>query len=123
MLKKILLVDDEDIIHQAVKRALEKGPYQLVSAYNGNEAIQKTNELVPDLLLLDINMPEKDGYAVVREIRGRKETRHIPIIMLTGLGEVVDKVVGYELGVEDYITKPFDVEKLRQHVGSFLNDK
>jgi DNA-binding response OmpR family regulator len=121
MPQKILLVDDEDIIHQSVKRALEKSPYELLSAYNGNEAVKKVLQSVPDLVILDINMPEKDGYAVVREIRGNKQTKHIPIIMLTGLGEVIDKVVGYELGVEDYMTKPFDVEKLRRHAERLLN--
>lgn len=123
MPKKILLVDDEDIIHQSIKRAFEKSPYEFLSAYNGNEGVEKASQFLPDLILLDINMPEKDGYAVVRAIRGNKGTKHIPIIMLTGLGEVVDKVVGYELGVEDYMTKPFDVESLRSHVGSFLNKK
>lgn len=120
MAEKILLVDDEEFIHKIIRRVFEGSPYELFSAYNGNEALAKARELAPDLILLDINMPEKDGYAVVRDIRSNKKTKRIPIIMVTALGEVVDKVVGYELGVEDYITKPFDGEKFRKRIEIFL---
>ncbi|OVE77912.1 hypothetical protein BVX98_01555 [bacterium F11] len=117
---KLLFVDDEESIHKILRRVFEGQSYSLLDAYNGEDAIKVAEKEVPDLILLDINMPKMDGYDVIRELRKNKTTRNIPILMLTGNGDVVDKVVGYELGVEDYVTKPFHTDHIRLHVESLL---
>jgi DNA-binding response OmpR family regulator len=114
--KKILVVDDEDNIHKVLKRILTSTNVQPLFAFNGAEALQLAKEKKPDLILLDINMPKMDGNEVMRELRKSDDTKSIPVIMLTGNGETIDKVVGFELGVQDYITKPFDITDLRERV-------
>jgi len=123
MENKILFVDDEIGIHRTLERVFKSAPYTTYSAYNGKEAIQLAKEECPNLILLDINMPQMDGYEVMRELRKNKETRKIPVLMLTANGEVVDKVIGYELGVEDYVTKPFDIDDLKKRIGIFFPKK
>ncbi|MDL4840954.1 response regulator YycF [Aquibacillus rhizosphaerae] len=104
MSQKILVVDDEKPIADILKFNLEKEGYKVICAYDGDEAIQKTEQEKPDLLLLDIMLPNKDGNEVCREIR-KKYT--MPIIMITAKDSEIDKVLGLELGADDYVTKPF----------------
>ncbi|GGM28414.1 DNA-binding response regulator [Paraliobacillus quinghaiensis] len=104
MSQKILVVDDEKPIADILKFNLEKEGYQVVCAYDGDEAIKVTNEENPDLLLLDIMLPNRDGNEVCREIR---KDHSMPIIMLTAKDSEIDKVLGLELGADDYVTKPF----------------
>jgi two-component system response regulator VicR len=115
--KKILVADDEKSIADIVKFNLEKEGYSVYLAYDGEEAIKKTYEILPDLILLDIMMPKKDGFQALKEIRKDFNT---PILMLTAKEEEVDKVLGLELGADDYITKPFSMRELIARVKANL---
>jgi DNA-binding response OmpR family regulator len=121
MSKKILIVDDEDHIHKVLLRLLQSSAYEVVEAYNGRECLEMAKQHRPDLILLDINMPEMNGNETMKHLRHDKETTAIPVLMLTGNGELVDKIVGYELGVEDYITKPFDAVELKSRISALLD--
>lgn len=109
MNKKILVVDDEKPIADILKFNLEREGYSVELAYDGQEAIDKTHRCNPDLILLDIMLPKIDGFAVCKMLRQNYQT---PIIMLTAKEEEVDKVLGLELGADDYITKPFGMREL-----------
>lgn len=104
MAYKILVVDDEKPIADILKFNLEKEGYEVVCAHDGDEAIAMTQAEDPDLILLDIMLPNKDGNEVCREVR---KTHNMPIIMLTAKDSEIDKVLGLELGADDYVTKPF----------------
>ena len=109
MSAKILVVDDERSIAEILKYNLEKEGFEVILAYDGEEALERLEQDKPDLILLDIMLPKKDGFAVCREIRAQKE---IPIIMLTARETEVDKVLGLELGADDYVTKPFSAREV-----------
>lgn len=109
MSKKILVVDDEKPIADILQFNLKREGYQVVCAYNGDEALKKVEEDQPDLMLLDIMLPNKDGMEVCREIRKKYD---FPIIMLTAKDSEIDKVLGLELGADDYVTKPFSTREL-----------
>lgn len=109
MKEKILVVDDEKPIADILRYNLEKEGFQVVLAYDGEEAIDKAFQEEPNLVLLDIMLPKMDGFAVCRKLR---EHLTIPILMLTAKEEEVDKVLGLELGADDYITKPFSNREL-----------
>lgn len=117
MNKKILVVDDEKPIADILKFNLEREGYSVELAYDGQEAIDKTHRSNPDLILLDIMLPKIDGFAVCKMLRQNYQT---PIIMLTAKEEEVDKVLGLELGADDYITKPFSVRELLARVKANL---
>lgn len=117
MAKKILVVDDEKQIVEILKAYLEKEGYAAVVAYDGNEALNKFRQELPDLILLDIMLPEMSGLDVCRELR--KES-NVPVIMLTALDDTTDKVVGLELGADDYVTKPFDPKEIISRVRAVL---
>lgn len=109
MNKKILVVDDEKPISDIIKFNLEKEGYEIETAFDGEEALKKVYQFQPDLVLLDVMLPKLDGFQVCRRIR---ESFNMPIIMLTAKEEEVDKVLGFELGADDYITKPFGMREL-----------
>ncbi len=109
MEKKILIVDDEKPIADILQFNLKKEGYIVHCAYDGNDALRLVEEVQPDLVLLDIMLPEKDGMEVCREIRKKYE---MPIIMLTAKDSEIDKVLGLELGADDYVTKPFSTREL-----------
>ena len=109
MNKTILVVDDEKPIADILQFNLVKEGYRVICAYDGEEALQKVEEEQPDLMLLDIMLPKRDGMEVCREIR-KKYT--FPIIMLTAKGSEIDKVLGLEMGADDYVTKPFSTREL-----------
>jgi len=114
---KILVVDDEQPIADILKFNLEKEGYQVIVAYDGDEAIELAETEKPDLILLDIMLPKKDGNEVCREIR---KTQTMPIIMLTAKDSEIDKVLGLELGADDYVTKPFSNRELIARVKANL---
>lgn len=118
--KRILVADDEAVVQSVLKRSLGFPPYRLTSALDGAEAVALAEAEKPDLILLDINMPVKDGREVLRELRRNIHTRMIPVILLTGQGGVEDKVAGFELGADDYITKPFEIPELIARVEGIL---
>jgi two-component system response regulator VicR len=113
MRKKILVVDDEKSISDIIKFNLLKDGYDVEVAEDGDEALKKVYLIQPDLILLDVMLPKLDGFQVCRKIR---ETFNTPIIMLTAKEEEVDKVLGLELGADDYITKPFGMRELLARV-------
>lgn len=114
---KILVVDDEQPIAEILKFNLEKEGYQVICAFDGAAAVELAFSEDPDLILLDIMLPVKDGMDVCREVRTRKDT---PIIMLTAKDSEVDKVLGLELGADDYVTKPFGTRELLARVKAHL---
>lgn len=117
MEKKILVVDDEKPIADIIEFNLKKEGFEVHCAYDGNDAIQKVEDIQPDLILLDIMLPGRDGMEVCREVRKKYET---PIIMLTAKDSEIDKVLGLELGADDYVTKPFSTRELLARVKANL---
>ncbi|MCA1020528.1 response regulator [Halobacillus litoralis] len=117
MAQKILVVDDEKPIADILKFNLEKEGYEVVCAYDGDEAVAKADEEEPELILLDIMLPNKDGNEVCREVRKR---HNMPIIMLTAKDAEIDKVLGLEMGADDYVTKPFSNRELIARVKANL---
>ncbi len=115
--KKILVVDDEKPIADIIKFNLVKEGFTVVVANDGEEAIKMHDQVLPDLMLLDVMLPKMDGFQVCRKIREKHST---PIIMLTAKEEEVDKVLGLELGADDYITKPFGMRELIARVKANL---
>ena len=107
--KKILIIEDEKSISDIIKFNLTKEGFAIETAFNGQEGLDKALSLNPDLILLDIMLPIMDGFAVCKKIR---EQSNVPILMLTAKEEEVDKVLGLELGADDYITKPFGMREL-----------
>ena len=108
-MKKILVVDDEKPISEIVKYNLVKEGYEVFTAYDGEEALEKVEEVEPDLIILDLMLPKMDGLEVAREVR---KTHDMPIIMVTAKDSEIDKVLGLELGADDYVTKPFSNREL-----------
>jgi len=121
MAKKILVADDEPYILMALTDAVEMEGYDCVTAVNGKEAVEKAREELPDLILMDIMMPYKDGYEVCEELKADPETRDIQIIMLTAKSQQVDIQRGKEVGADDYITKPFRPSTLRKKFNEVLD--
>ncbi len=117
---KILVVDDEKNIVDIIKFNLKKEGYEVVVAYDGEEAIDVNEKEKPDLIMLDIMMPKIDGYEACKKIREKYNT---PIIMLTARAEEVDKVLGLELGADDYVTKPFGTRELMARVKANLRKR
>ncbi len=115
--KKILIVDDDENICELLRLYLEKDGFDTIVANDGGQAITKVQVNNPDLILLDIMMPILDGWQVCREIR---KSSNVPIIMLTAKGETFDKVLGLELGADDYITKPFDTKEVVARIKAVL---
>jgi DNA-binding response OmpR family regulator len=114
---KILLVEDEPKVCELIKAYLVKDGYDVTIAGDGKTAIEQARLYKPDLILLDLNLPELDGLEVCRTIRKQS---NVPIIMLTARDEEVDKVVGLEIGADDYVTKPFSPRELAARVGAVL---
>jgi DNA-binding response OmpR family regulator len=113
---RLLLVDDDRNISELIKMYLEKEGYECIQGYNGREAVEKMDQSI-DLVVLDIMLPIISGWDVLKEIRKRYDT---PVIMLTAKGETFDKVLGLELGADDYIVKPFDPKELIARIKAVL---
>jgi DNA-binding response OmpR family regulator len=113
----ILVVDDEKNIVQLARLYLDKEGYRVEAAYDGAQALEKARTVRPDLVILDIMMPEMDGLSVAKELR---KSSNVPIIMLTARGDDVDRIVGLELGADDYVTKPFNPRELVARVKAVL---
>ena len=117
MAAKILVVDDDTNICELLRLYLEKEGYDTVIANDGGQAVQAFHQSSPDLMLLDIMLPKLDGWQVCREIR---KTSNIPVIMITAKGETFDKILGLELGADDYVVKPFDAKEVMARVKAVL---
>ncbi|MCB2288222.1 response regulator transcription factor [Clostridium sp. CS001] len=118
--EKILVVDDEEHIQELIRFNLEKNGYKVICAANGVDAIKMAKEQLPQLMLLDLMLPGMDGLDVCKEIRKDSSMSNMPIIMITAKGEEIDKIIGLELGADDYITKPFSVRELVARIKAIL---
>lgn len=116
-LARILVVDDEPAVVELLRYNLNKAHYEVITASDGRQALYQARQAQPDLILLDLMLPEIDGFDVCREIR---RTSTIPIIMLTARGEEIDRVIGLELGADDYICKPFSIREVMARVKAVL---
>ena len=114
---KILAVDDEKRMVRFIQLNLEQDGFQVITAYNGSQALEQVRTQLPDLVLLDIMMPDISGFEVLKKIR---EVNQVPVIMLTAKGEEDDRVKGLELGADDYITKPFSPRELVSRIKAVL---
>ncbi|MCY6959450.1 response regulator transcription factor [Clostridium brassicae] len=117
---KILIVDDEIHIQELIKFNLENNGYEVLCASDGIEALKTAKKYMPQLILLDVMLPGMDGYDVCKEIRKDNTISNIPIIMITAKGEELDKILGLELGADDYIIKPFSIRELVARVKAVL---
>jgi len=117
---KILIIDDDKAINELIKVNLELQGYEVTQAFNGIEGFAKAKQEEPSLIVLDVMMPEVDGFTVAQRIRQNPETSETPILMLTALSELSDKVNGFNIGVDDYLTKPFEIDELIVRVRALL---
>lgn len=120
MLKKIIVIDDEVEIAQLLKIKLEREGYDVVLAHDGNLGLQLVREILPDLVLLDVLMPHKDGYEVLAELKNDPATARVPVIMLTGNVFDGDIQMGLDLKADDYIAKPFHTELILKRIENVL---
>ena len=120
MSKKVLIVDDEKAIVDILNHNLVREGYETAQAYDGEQAVELIEKEKPDLILLDVMLPKKDGFSVCKEIRQKS---NVPIIMVTAKEDVVDKIIGLELGADDYITKPFSVREVMARVKANLRKR
>ncbi len=117
---RLLLIEDDADLVQSLRLALRRENYSIDHALSGLEGLTKVVEEPPDLLLLDLNLPDMDGLSICREIRGNAATRDLPIIMLTARAQEHDRVLGLDLGADDYIVKPFSVRELKSRIQALL---
>lgn len=116
----VLIVEDETDILQLLKYNVESAGFEVSTAEDGYEALSLAKRQLPDLILLDLMIPGLDGFEVCRELKRNAETKHIPIIMLTAKGEEIDRIVGLELGADDYVVKPFSPRELNLRIRAVL---
>ncbi len=117
---KILVIDDDQAINELIKVNLELAYYNVITAFDGNKGFALAKQELPDLIVLDVMMPEVDGYTVAKRLRENASTKDIPIIMLTALNMLQNKVQGFNIGVDDYLVKPFEMEELLVRIKALL---
>lgn len=120
VMKKILIVDDEQDIVESLKFVLETSDYTCYCAYNGEDGLRLAKEIMPDLIILDVMMPKINGYKISRLLKFDNKYKNIPILMLTARSQEEDKLIGEETGVDEYITKPFDLDFVMKKVDEYL---
>ncbi len=116
----ILIIEDEEHISELIKYNLESAGYRVTAAYDGEEGLKAVFEMKPDLIILDLMLPKVDGITVCNKVRNNRDTEDISIIMLTAKSSEMDKIIGLELGADDYITKPFSVRELQARIKTVL---
>jgi CheY-like chemotaxis protein len=120
---KILVVDDEEHIVMILKDSLEFSGFQVITAFNGEEALEVVDKDRPDLIVLDIGMPKLDGWEVCRRLKGSEATKQIPIIILTAYAQMSDQKKGAALGAERFVSKPCDLTYLVEEINALLAQK
>ena len=120
---RILIIEDERQLVKTLEYNFQRDGYEVVSAHEGQEGLRKAQTILPDLILLDIMLPGMSGLDICQALRAGERTRDIPIIMLTARAEETDQVVGFSMGADDYVTKPFSTPVLRQRVKALLRRK
>ena len=118
--KKILIVDDEQDIGETLKFMLEAEGYECFCAYDGETGLSLAKEIIPDLMILDVMMPKINGYKISRLLKYDSKYKDIPIIMVTARSQEEDKLIGQETGVNEYITKPFELDEIIKKVNAYL---
>ncbi len=118
--QQILLIDDERGISDPLSYALRKEGFEVTCSYDGQDGLRRAQSLLPDLIILDLMLPLIEGLEVCRQLRGDPRTREIPVLMLTARTEEIDEVVGFNMGADDYVTKPFKMKPLVQRVKALL---
>jgi len=121
--KEILIVEDDEDVMELIRYNLAKEGFNCDTAYNGQEALKKAQGKLPDLVLLDLMLPEVDGLEVCKRLKSSPQTEHIPIVMVTAKSDEADIITGLELGADDYITKPFSPKVLVARVRAVLRRK
>lgn len=121
--KKILLVDDEQDMVYAVKMQLEASGFKVLTAQDGQEGLDKARKENPDLIILDLMLPRIDGYKVCRMLKFDEKYKNIPVIIYTARAQEADEKLGYEVGANAYMTKPFDPRKLLAKINELLNSR
>ena len=122
-MKKILIVDDEADIIEILQFMLETSGYECVTAMDGEEGLKLAREINPDLIILDVMMPKINGYKISRLLKYDNKYKDIPIIMVTARSQLEDKAIGEETGVNEYITKPFELDAIVKKVEEYLGGK
>ncbi|MDA8245034.1 MAG: response regulator [Elusimicrobia bacterium] len=120
---KILLIDDDETMHLIARAYLSKAGHEVETAFDGPDGIAKARTFKPELLLLDINMPRMSGFDVAKQLKAAPETKDIPIFMLTSLKQESNIQRGYGLGIDEYITKPANMEHLKLRIEKFLQKR
>ncbi len=119
-MSKILVVDDDRAINELIKVNLKLSGYTVIQAFDGVEGFALAKQELPNLAILDVMMPNVDGYTVAQRIRQYEPIKNIPIIMLTALSDIQDKGRGFDIGVDDYMVKPFEIEELKMRIKALL---
>lgn len=119
-MNKILVIDDDESINELIKVNLELSGYGTLTALDGIKGYAIAKQELPDLIILDVMMPEVDGYTVAKRIRENESTKNIPILMLTALNMLQDKIKGFDIGIDDYLVKPFEMQELLVRVRALL---
>lgn len=117
---RILIVDDEEEGRRLIKSVLHQAHYNTTEAHNGEEALEMMHKNPPDLVILDVHMPKMNGYLVCHTMRNHPVLNKIPVIMLTVMGDTLDRIRGHRMGIDDYITKPFETEEILAIINSVL---
>ena len=119
-MNKILVIDDDRAINELIKVNLQLSGYTVLQAFDGIEGYALAKQEFPNLVILDVMMPNVDGYTVAQRIRQSEHIKNVPILMLTALSDIHDKGKGFDIGVDDYLVKPFDMEELKMRVKAIL---
>jgi DNA-binding response OmpR family regulator len=119
--KRILVVDDEKDLVETIKLKLTSEGYEVDEAFDGKQALEKVKQRQPDLILLDVMMPQVNGYQVCRELKKSDKFKQIPVVMLTAKAQESDKFWGMETGADDYVTKPFEFDALLSSIKKLLS--
>ena len=119
-MSKILVVDDDRAINELIKVNLKLAGHDVIQAFDGTQGFALAKQELPNMLILDVMMPNVDGYTVAQRVRQNETTKNIPILMLTALSDIEDKGRGFSIGIDDYLVKPFDMEELKMRVKAIL---
>ena len=119
-MNKILVIDDEQSINELIKINLELAGYKVIQALDGIKGFALAKQELPNLIILDVMMPEVNGFTVAQRIRQNDSTKDIPILMLTALSQLDDKIKGFDIGIDDYLVKPFEMDELKVRIRALL---
>lgn len=123
MIPKILIIEDDKNIQRLLHINFGQEDFKIIQAFDGDQGLNKAEEIKPDLIILDIKLPKMNGVEVCKRLKSNKETRHIPIVILTVKKDEIDRVLGFEIGADDYVTKPFSPRELILRVKAILRRK